>query len=159
MTATADGNLRLDDLDLIVGARTRSADFAESLASKGKIRYAAEFTEVELGATRLQGTPCAAVTLRFEGPTLARIDIMLPLAGDEKGWANWTMEGEMSRKASHEAWARHVFGRELEPKQIEGIIPFEVGADYPRFAAFPWGEVVSYYDSKGGFAYLCVRYQ
>lgn len=157
--ASSNGDLLLSEFGQTIGPRTLSADFAESkAAAKGKIRYAGDFTEVELGACKLQGTKCAAVTLRFQGPKLARIDVMLPITGDEKGWANWTMDGEMRRKAAHEKWGEELFGVKLEPAQMDGIVPFEVGADYPRSAKTPWGEIASYYDSKGGFAYLCVHY-
>jgi|ERR1043165_1147052 hypothetical protein len=159
MNPGIDGQLRLDDFGQTIGPRTSAAEFAESPAgAKGKIRYAAEFTEVELGACKLQGSRCAAVMVRFVGPKLSRIDVMLPLAGDEKGWANWTMDGEMRRKAAHDKWGEEVFGVKLEPTPMDGIIPFEITAEYPRSAVTPWGRVASYYDSKGGFAYLCVHY-
>ena len=116
------GELRLDDFDQTVGPGTLAADFAESRAAAGgRIRYAVEFTEVELGACKLEGASCAAVTLRFKGPKLIRIDVMLPQPRDEKGWANWSFPGEMRRKAAHEAWAEERFGVKLEPTPMGGI--------------------------------------
>lgn len=153
------GELRLDDTGEVIGPETRAADFAESkAAAKGKISFGVEFTEVEFKSCSLQGTKCAAVTLRFAGERLTRIDLMLPLEGDEKGWANWTVAGETKRKQSHEAWAERVFGVKMELKPIEGILPFEPDWEYPRHAKMAWGEIASYYDSKGGFPYLCVHY-
>lgn len=159
MNSGKTGQLKLDDTGEVVGPGTLAAEFAESkAAAQGTVHYHAEFTEVELGARVLEGTKCAAVTLRFVGPRLTRIDVMLPLAGDEKGWANWTVAGETKRKKSHEEWLERVFGVKLGLKAIDGIVPFEPDWEYPRHAMTEWGEVASYYDSKGGFPYACVHY-
>ena len=108
------------------------------------------------------GTPFR-VEIVFEGERLARVDLTVHMAGDEKGWDGWTQEGEQRRKAVGEAWAEQAFGRKMEAKPIvmeDGteIVPFEKTWDLPRRIGFEGGEVVSYYDSKASFAGVVVRY-
>lgn len=155
----SDGTLILNDTGEAIGPVTTAADFAQSkAASRGMTSYGTEQTEVEFKPCLVSGTRFAAASLIFRGPRLSHIDMMLPIDGDERGWDNWTMQNEMSRKAAHESWAERAFAVQLLHKPIEGIVPYEPGPDYPRHAITPWGEVISYYDSKGGFAFLRVRY-
>jgi hypothetical protein len=84
------------------------------------------------------------------------------MTGDSEGWAGWSQERERARKETAEAWAKEVFGREMEvkPYELEGavIVPFEQHWDTARRAKFPWGEITSYFDGKAGFSGMAIQY-
>jgi hypothetical protein len=102
--------------------------------------------------------------ITYEADRLARVDLAAKMLGDAKGWDGWTEEGERRRKHSGEMWAEVAFGRTLEPKPLlleDGteIVPFERTWKDPLHLKFPGGEVISYFDSKAGFAGVVVTYE
>jgi hypothetical protein len=104
------------------------------------------------------------VELSYDGDRLDRLELVLPLPGDDKGWDGWTEAQERTRKKQAEAWAARVFGRPMEIKPFvldDGTVltPFETRWDSPRRLALPWGEVGSFYDSKGGFSWMVITYR
>ena len=78
--------------------------------------------------------------------------------------ADWEAALEANKQAWAEEWAGQVFGKALTIKPIvmpelpEPVYPAKPGPEHPRHAVFEWGEVSSYFDSKGGFAGLWVKY-
>jgi hypothetical protein len=100
--------------------------------------------------------------ISFEVERLDRIELYLHMPGDKAGWAGWTETGERQRKETAEMWAAEVFGNEMtvKPFVLDGqlITPFEVTWNTARHIAFPWGEIISGFDSKSGFAFVIIRY-
>jgi len=103
------------------------------------------------------------VEIVYDGERMERVDLCVKMPGDKKGWDGWTEEGERRRKGLGEAWIAKAFGATADAKPItmeDGVevVPFENAWDSPRRVLFHGGEVVSYYDSKAGFAGVVVRY-
>lgn len=102
------------------------------------------------------------VDIIYQAEALDRVELYLHLWGDAEGWSGWSEQRERSRKEQAEAWAKDLFGREMEvkPFEMEGqeIVPFDVKWDTPRRLKFPWGEMVSYFDSKSAFAGVGIFY-
>jgi hypothetical protein len=98
----------------------------------------------------------------YDAQHLDRIELFLLLPGDNKGWESWSEDGERNRKQQAEAWIADMFGQKpaVLPFEFEGqwITPFETKWDTLQGLRFPWGEVTSYFDSKGGFSGLLIRY-
>jgi hypothetical protein len=103
------------------------------------------------------------VEIIYEGEALSHVDLFLHMWGDAEGWAGWSEQRERSRKEQAEEWAKKAFGKamEVKPFELEGetVVPFEVKWDTARRLKFEWGEVVSYFDSKGGFSGMGVHYE
>lgn len=103
------------------------------------------------------------IELTFTNHILARTSLFVHLATDGKDWSDWTLAQEMARKLEHEALALALFGVALAPKPMDvngkPVFPLELTPEYPRHAAFTWGEVVSGYDSKGGMAIMWIAYR
>jgi hypothetical protein len=106
------------------------------------------------------GSPFA-VSLTFEHEALAAAELFLHLTGDGRDWSSWSEAQEFKRKERAEAWAGRVFGLAMVPMPIDvdgvPIIP-EWGERTPRHTAHAWGTIESFYDSKGGSAYLRIKY-
>jgi hypothetical protein len=79
-----------------------------------------------------------SLTVTFKEENISSIS----LSNEDKeyglSWEDWTLEKEMNRKKSHEIWLSKVLG---EP-------PYR----------YKWGNVESFYDSKGGFSHILIRY-
>lgn len=103
---------------------------------------------------------CCTFEVRFEPHVLARASIFIHLDADGSSWDDWTLEQEMARKRAHDALAQDLFGTPLTPRPIQldakSISPLFPDEQWPRWAEFPWGRIVSSYDSKGGFSQLWV---
>lgn len=77
------------------------------------------------------------VVLWFRGQQLTTVSLLDPDPRFGTGWADHTLENEMARKASHDAW----LSRALPPQRDVS-----------------WGSVWSGYDEKGGFSDIVVKY-
>lgn len=104
------------------------------------------------------------VTVHSEQGRVHAVDLVLRAPDDGPDWKNWALDRELARKARHEAWARLAFGLPLEPLPLAydvdkpPVLPHDITPEHPRTAAYPWGEVGSYCDSKAGFSFLRIRY-
>lgn len=78
------------------------------------------------------------IELQFHGEVLVSLDFCHGAACFGKSWSDWSEERELARKAFHERW-----------------LAGEVGVGPGQY---PWGEVTSYYDPKGGFSAVTLRY-
>lgn len=78
--------------------------------------------------------------VRFQFHDQRLTDVSLTHSAPQFGssWADWSEERELARKAFHESW----LARELHLS--------------PGY--FPWGEIVSCYDAKGGSSFIIIRY-
>ena len=136
----APGTLTTDTGERIGPSLTRGAFLASSLAEGGRVLVEnPPWMSWAIGRS-IAGRPFG-LGLYFEGE---RLDLVL-LALDEAAfggptWDDWTLEGEMDRNAAHRAW-------------LASIAP-SIGED----RTFPWGRVVSTYDSKSGGSEIVLRY-
>lgn len=155
------GILSFDHTGETIGPALGCRAFAETQAAKaGSVHVAAGRSTFELRNCTIAGARFHA-RIEYLGESLQRIDLMMLSGRDGASWADWTRANEMARKRAHESWAAAAIGRELLLKPYlmpEPIIPFDAGEDHPRHAVFPWGELLSFYDSKGGASYLSLCY-
>lgn len=160
------GWVRFDATGEAIGPGTTSAQIAATEVGRhAATHFTGDGSRLVLGRLEIGGQRFD-VTAHFTAGRLARLELFAPLAADGRSWSDWSHQGEMARKHVHERWAAAYFGRPMEPKPIEvegltqpgGVVPFEVGEDYPRHARFEWGEVLSWYDGKAGQAGLAVSY-
>ena len=77
------------------------------------------------------------VVLWFHGQQLTMVSLMNPDPRFGTSWADYSLEKEMARKTSHDAWLSRVL---------------------PSPHNLSWGSVWSGYDDKGGFSDIVVRY-
>lgn len=141
------GYLVFDETGESVGpATTAAAAQALRIFARARLHLGGGKARLSIDRCLIGGRPFN-ITLHFDGPRLARIDLFALQAADGKSWNDWTRENEMARKAAHEAWAEAAFGRPLTIKphlMPEPVFPFDPGPDHPRHAVFDWGEVTSY---------------
>lgn len=156
----ATGCLRLDRTGEVIGPATSASALADlRAAAAGRLHLGGD-ASLSLGDQVVHGATFRT-TARFSGDRLAQVELCMVRSAAGEQWANWTHENEMHRKAAHERWAAEVFGRAMDLLPFPGperIVPAEPGPEHPRGAAFPWGMVGSYYDAKGGCAWLVIRY-
>lgn len=130
------------------------------LARQCERTLTAEWTEFTLRSARL-ADQTFIVTWRFNHQSLHAIELVLQQTDDGTSWSDWTEEKERRRKSASEAWVNKTFHTKMvvKPFEFEGklITPFEVLWDTPLCAQFPWGEITSFYDSKGGSSGLILR--
>ncbi|MGH7131365.1 MAG: hypothetical protein ACREJO_05410 [Phycisphaerales bacterium] len=160
----AAGFLRFDATGESLGPGMTAAQFtATKVGNHAATHFTGDGARIALGHHEIGGRRFD-VTVKFMDGKVAGVELFAPLAGDGKDWSDWTLKGEMERKRVHEEWAAAYFGRAMEPKPIEmeglngPVVPFEITGEYPRHAKFAWGEVASWYDSKGGQAWMSVVY-
>lgn len=159
-----DGGLTFDATGERLGPATTAEAFAALRAAHGARLTAGHVrTRAELPRAMLEGAEFH-LTAVFEDSALARIELVMARAADGSSWADWSRDAEMTRKREHEAWALRTFGTPLAPKPLaldrrgEPIVPEPLTWEHPSHAVFPWGEVISSYDSRAGSAVLIVRY-
>ena len=158
------GDLYFEETGESVGPETTPGSFETTKLRKlGSLHLSPDLSTCKLAERRIFGESFN-VTLTFRGQHLSNVDLFPNRPGDAKGWAGWTREIEMARKAWAEQWAARVFGKKLTIKPIvldelpEPVYPATPGPEHPRHAVFEWGEVSSYFDDKAGFAGLWIRY-
>ena len=78
------------------------------------------------------------LVLQFHGERLQALTLCHDADRFGASWSEWSEERELARKAFHEDWLT----REL------GI----------RFGHYPWGDISSNYDPKGGFSSILIRF-
>jgi hypothetical protein len=78
------------------------------------------------------------VTLHFHTGKLVAIELFEVGAESKAFWNDWSDREEEERKASHDAWLESILGA-------------------PPYV-YPWGEVSSEFDLRGGYSSIVVRY-
>ena len=78
------------------------------------------------------------IVLQFHGEQLLSLNLSHSAARFGTSWADWSEERELALKAFHERW-------------LLGNLRLHLG-DYP------WGDISSCYDAKGGSSFITVRY-
>jgi hypothetical protein len=77
------------------------------------------------------------VVLWFREQQLTMVSLMASDPRFGTSWADYSLENEMARKASHDAWLSRVLGPNRN---------------------FSWGKVWSAYDERGAFSDMGVKY-
>ena len=78
------------------------------------------------------------MVLQFQGEQLRSLSLSHGAARFGSSWSDWSRERELARKSFHERW----LATELRTPPGE----------------YPWGNISSYYDDKGGFSSITIRY-
>jgi hypothetical protein len=78
------------------------------------------------------------VMLQFHQEQLVSVQFCHGAACFGKSWSDWSEERELARKAFHERW-------------LTGEVGLGPGP-------YPWGEISSYFDPKGGFSAVTLSY-
>ena len=135
----ATGSLVLDDGTVVGPGVTRSAFLASSLADGASELIVNEPHASWSVARAITGRPFR-LGLFFEAARLTMVVGALDESEFGREWSDWSREGELARKAAHEAW--------LAPADPA----IGDGRDYP------WGFVASVLDEKSGGAEIVIRY-
>jgi hypothetical protein len=119
------------------------------------------YISYQLPSGSFQGRRVLA-TVYFKAQRLESVDIVLSTEPEGASWADWSLEKEMNAKAFHEVVLKDDLG---EPHEItlQGVgSPMETEQERNSRTVvkyrYPWGEVLSTYDSRGGFSSIFVRY-
>lgn len=158
---TKHGELILQETgDRISGATTATEFCERTIVKQGMIRHIGKDLRISVGDFTINDQ-LFKVTVHFAGNTIKRVELFAITSDEGKSWDDWTLEREMNRKKLHEAWTLRSFGKPMEVRPLltpNRVLPFEVKDDTARYAQFDWGQVCSWYDSKGGFAYMTIDY-
>lgn len=157
----SDGRFSIDDPHATLGPGATLDWFEQSpLCARAEMNYGPGGVGASLRDASVLGRH-AHVGLRFDRGLLRRVTLFVCLSDDASGWDGWTLSQELKRKRAHDELAEALFGRTLLPSviEIEGQAVW-LGTDgtHPVHARFDWGEVLSAYDSKGGFSELQITY-
>lgn len=160
--ANPPGDLFFDSTGEFIGPLTTPATFsALRIARAGLLQAGPDRSRIHYERELVWGSPFT-LAIEFSGPRITNIELFLLREDDAKGWENWSEATELARKAASEAWAERVFNAPLvlRPFQLDGksIIP----RDEPRsarHALLACGEIASYYDDKGGSAFMRLTYR
>jgi hypothetical protein len=123
---------------LIAPSLTRDRFLGSSLADGATTHIANEpYHSWKLNGTFRSAGVDLLVVLWFRGPQLTMVSLMDPDPRFGTSWSEHSLEKEMARKASHDAW----LSRALPPS-------LDVS----------WGSVWSGYDEKAGFSEIIIKY-
>lgn len=158
----SDGVVEVDGQGVGLGpSLTLEAFEGGPLHARASYEYNPFGTSVRVDGVRVRGRE-VTLSLNFKDGLLRRLGLFVHLEGDGTSWDDWTHAQEMRRKREHEALAEELFGVALTPrvvvvdgKRVERMFPED---EWARAASCAWGEVVSGYDSKGGFSEMYVRW-
>jgi hypothetical protein len=78
------------------------------------------------------------VVLQFHGEHIRSLTLCHDADCFGTCWSDWSEERELARKAFHEAWLTHELGI--------------------RLGRYPWGDISSIYDPKGGSSSIIINY-
>lgn len=91
-----------------------------------------------------------AVALCFKADKLFSVEFTLTGEEFPTSYDNWTEQGELQRKLSHDEFLKSIFARQpdIQGSQPESLLKY----------IFPWGEVLSAYNIKSAQSYIAVKY-
>lgn len=161
------GSLTLEDFPFVLSRDMMPRD-VERLppGAVKRLHSGGTETRITLNPQRVLGVT-THLELHFEGDRLARIQMMainecVPEVMAAGGV--WSRENELARKRFHERWAAEALGCPLavkpwvDPDLPGPVMPACPGPEHPRYAEFPWGEIISSLDEKACEADLIVKY-
>lgn len=159
--ANPPGDLFFDSTGEFIGPLTTPATFSTlRIARTGLLQAGPDRSRIHFERELVWGSPFT-IAIEFIDQRITNIELFLLRDDDAQGWENWNQATELARKAASEAWAEQVFKAPLvlRPFQLDGkpITP----PDEPqsaRHALLPFGEIASYYDNKGGTAFMRLKY-
>lgn len=133
------GNVTFDQPPTVIGpSLTRDQFLASSLAAEATTHVRNEpYHSWQLKGTFRSAGRDLHVVLWFCGQRLIEISLMDSDPRFGASWAEHSLEKEMARKASHDAWLARCLAAQRD---------------------FTWGRVWSDYDERGGFSDIRVRY-
>jgi hypothetical protein len=133
------GTLRFEQPPTVIApSLTRDQFLGSSLADGATTHIANEpYHSWKLNGTFRSAGLDLLVVLWFHGQQLTMVSLMDPDPRFGTSWADHSLEKEMARKASHDAW----LSRALPPDRNVS-----------------WGSVWSGYDDRGGFSDIVVKY-
>ena len=135
----ATGRLTTDAGDAIGQDMTRAAFLDSAIGEHAAVLVENEPHASWLVSTKLDGR-AFRLALYFEGQRLDMLILALDDPAFGTGWESWSRDGELARKAAHEAWLAR-----LDRSIGEG-------------RNFPWGFVSSIYDERSGGSEIVIRY-
>lgn len=111
----------------------------------------------------VEGTPFN-VTLDFNESHLTSLTLFLRQPTDASSWSSWSYDLELARRKAAEAWITQTFGQAptLKPFLSDSgkeIIPALPDPNHPTYLKFPWGQVISSYDSRSGNSEVVITYE
>lgn len=130
------GSVALEGTDLL-GPDLRKEIFLASPLGQRSRRGTVNEQWVSYLVSVKDGSDEFALTAVFSGGWIA--EIRLAKTDAAKSWADWSEEMELQRKAEHDRLLNAMLGR------VSG--------------RFPWGEVVSVFDSRSGASEIIIRYK
>src|ERR1700754_124914 len=141
MIDTKTGAISVDEVDFVIHPALTREEYLSSPLAGARVNGGNEpYGSFSPGALEIMGDSFL-LTLNFYGSHLTSVDLF---ANDKRfgtSWADWSKEKEIQRKRFHESWLGKVLGNDR----------------YPYY--YDWGSVESFYDEKGGFSYITVRYR
>jgi hypothetical protein len=133
------GGIMLPEIGASISASLLCSQFLQTLAFAGASVLdqnepwcSYRLPEIAQAGSRL------CVVLQFHGEQLQSLTLYHDADRFGTSWSDWSEERELARKAFHEDWLT----REL------GI----------RLGHYPWGDISSNYDPKGGSSSIIIRY-
>jgi hypothetical protein len=130
------------EIDLALGVRvgpsyTEAQFLASPLARRSKVASDPEGSGYRMERQMLFGRQFR-VSLGFRRGKLATVELFQVGAESKASWDEWSKHEELERKASHDTWLLSMLG--------------------PPPYAYPWGEIASQHDPRGGYSCIVVRY-
>ncbi|MCC6552560.1 MAG: hypothetical protein IT372_05985 [Polyangiaceae bacterium] len=130
------------ELELAGGVRvgpsfTEAQFLASPLARRSKAMNSPEWGGYRVERQRVFGRE-VRVTLGFRRGKLVMLELFLVGAVSKASWDEWSDREEVQRKADHDAWLEAMLG--------------------PPPYSYPWGEITSQHDPRGGYSSIVIRY-
>lgn len=127
------GSITLNDGKIVLSSNLSKEKFEKSkLYSGGKLE-----PSYSLKSPQEINNKSFFVTLFFSNGNLKKM--YLTEATKSTGWGDWSKEKELKKKQRHDEWLNSLFG----------------GGPY----SYPWGEIKSLYDKKGGVSLIIINYR
>ena len=134
------GELCVDGSECKIDPSLHKDTFLESKFGQG----AQELVSNE-GWSTFKINPCSIkeniflVGLTFYENKVSELSLIHIAPNEIHTWANYTVEKEKDRKVIHDEYLKKNFGKS----------PYQ----------FPWGQIISVFDEKGGFSEIVIRYK
>ncbi len=139
MFDTDTGTITFDDPLVVVSPSLRRSVFLESeLAINARTLVENEPWHSWSLNGRFRLGLSFTMSLFFKGEDLTMIDLCDTNPAFPTDWNNWSQDGELARKASHDKWIEEYVGTRR---------------------SFAWGRVASCFDQKGGWSHLMIQYE
>jgi hypothetical protein len=135
------GALRFDEPKVTLGADLTLTSFLQSTLAKtigDKLVGGEGYQTFWFKQHHASGGLTLAVGLCFQNERLENVELQNDDPAFGTSWDDWSEAKELSRKQSHDRWLNKCVGGRRN---------------------FPWGEVWSGYDERGGSSSIVIRYR